>query len=66
MVHISSDFVLCYKKLPNETEEDTDGIDNLNNIEDGKKKEQLEKRYWFLKQCEKNGLQLEKQHWKVC
>ena len=66
MVHISSDFVLCYKKLPNETEEDTDGTDKLNSIEDGKKKEQLEKRYWFLKQCEKNGLQLEKQHWKVC
>ncbi|KAL5475674.1 hypothetical protein EMCRGX_G025519 [Ephydatia muelleri] len=58
------DFVLCYKKLPNETEEDTDGTDKLNSIEDGKKKEQLKKRYWFLKQCEKNGLQLEKQHWK--
>ena len=64
--NIPSDFVLCYKKLPNETEEDVDGTDNFNSMEDGKKREHAEKRHLFLKQCEMNGLEFEKQHWKVC
>ena len=60
---IPSDFVLCYKKDPNETEDGTDGAD-VSTAEDDKKKH-AEKRHWFLEWCKQEGLQYEKQHCKV-
>ena len=63
MFNIPSDFVLCYKS--NGTKEDENEPDP-NSIEDDKKREQAKKRNWFLKQCEEKGLEMEKQHWKVC
>ena len=66
MYILFADFVLCYKKQSHETEDEVDGTENLDSIKDDKKRHEAQKRHWFLKQCEKNGLELEKQHYKVC